>query len=34
MRGYHPLTDKYSQIAKENGGKRAEEFEKTIRKKR
>lgn len=27
MRGYHPLTDKYSQIAKMNGGKRAEEFE-------
>ena len=27
MRGYHPLTDKYSQIAKANGGKRAEEFE-------
>lgn len=26
MRGYHPLTDKYSQIAKMNGGKRADDF--------
>ena len=32
VRGYHPMTDKYTQLAKANGGKRAEDFEKTIRK--
>ena len=32
MRMNHPMTDKYTQLAKANGGKRAEDFEKTIRK--
>lgn len=32
MRINHPMTDKYTQLAKANGGKRAEDFEKTIRK--
>lgn len=32
VRGYHPMTDKYTQLAKANGGKRAEDFEKTIKK--
>lgn len=32
MRMNHPMTDKFSQLAKAKGGKRAEDFEKTIRK--
>ena len=32
VRGYHPMTDKYTQTCKTNGGKRAEDFEKTIKK--
>ena len=32
MRMNHSMTDKYTQLARANGGKRAEDFEKTIRK--
>lgn len=32
IRSSHPMTDKFSQLAKAKGGKRAEDFEKTIKK--